>query len=161
MSISKRAFYLFTLCSLLIGCYSSPRFGEERRTPKTSKPSSAPTAKQDNETTATTSSRKPLLVLEGVASYYAGDFHGKVTSNGEQYDMYSLTAAHRTFPFGTKVRVVNLDNNKSVIIRINDRGPFHESRIIDLSYGAAKALDMLQRGTARVRLEVIEWGKGQ
>ncbi len=150
---------LLILLLLLIGCYSSPRFREEKKeqertinTSVTKKQSSEPEISRKN---------KPLLVLEGVASYYAEDFHGKMTSNGEKYDMHSLTAAHRNFPFGTKIRVINLENNKSVIVRINDRGPFHESRIIDLSYGAAKAIEMVNTGTARVRLEVLEWGKGQ
>lgn len=102
-----------------------------------------------------------LLTLEGIASYYAHDFHGKLTSNGEIFDMHALTAAHRVFPFGTKVRVTNLDNGKSVIVRINDRGPFVEARIIDLSLGAAKELDMIQKGTTRVRLDVLEWGDGK
>ncbi len=101
-----------------------------------------------------------LLTLEGVASYYADDFHGKLTSNGEVFDMHGLTAAHRTLPFDSVVRVANLENNKSVVLRINDRGPFVDGRIIDLSLGAAKELDMVQKGTARVRIEVLEWGDG-
>lgn len=105
-------------------------------------------------------SGKALLMLEGVASYYADEFHGKLTSNGETFDMDGLTAAHRTFPFGTKVRVTNLENNKSVIVRVNDRGPFKEGRIIDLSRGAAKEIDLIRTGTARVKLEVLEWGLG-
>ena len=99
-----------------------------------------------------------LLALEGVASYYADDFHGKMTSNGETFNMNDLTAAHRVFPFGTLVRVTNLDNNKTVTVRVNDRGPFKEGRIIDLSLGAAKEISLIEKGTARVRLEVLEWG---
>jgi rare lipoprotein A len=75
--------------------------------------------------------------------------------------MHGLTAAHRTFPFGTKVRVTNLVNNLSVIVRINDRGPFVEGRIIDLSLGAATVIESVQSGTVKVRLEVLEWGRGQ
>jgi rare lipoprotein A len=101
------------------------------------------------------------LTLEGIVSYYAHDFHGKQTSSGETYDMNALTAAHRNFPFGTKVRVKNLENNKIVIVRVNDRGPFKEGRIMDLSLGAAKEIDLILNGTARVRLEVIEWGNGK
>lgn len=104
---------------------------------------------------------KALLTIEGVASYYADDFHGKRTSNGETFDMNALTAAHRTFPFGTKVRVTNLENSKAVLVRVNDRGPFKEGRIMDLSLGAAKAIDLIQTGTARVRIDVLEWGNGQ
>lgn len=106
------------------------------------------------------STGKPLLTLEGLASYYADDFHGQLTSNGETYDMNGLTAAHRTFPFGTKVRVTNLQNNLWVIVRINDRGPFVEGRIIDLSLGAAKVIQSVNVGTVMVRLEVLEWGHG-
>ncbi|NOZ08162.1 MAG: septal ring lytic transglycosylase RlpA family protein [FCB group bacterium] len=97
-------------------------------------------------------------VMTGIASYYGRDFHGKLTANGEVYDMYGLTAAHKTLPLNTIVRVTNLDNDKSLILRINDRGPYIEGRILDCSYGAAKKLGYLKAGTARVRIEVIEWG---
>ncbi len=97
-------------------------------------------------------------MYNGKASYYAHDFHGKKTANGEIFDMHQYTAAHRSFPFNTKVRVTNLDNGKSCLIRINDRGPFKLERIMDLSYGAAEALDMIKSGTASVQLEVVEWG---
>jgi rare lipoprotein A len=92
----------------------------------------------------------------GVASYYGLEFHGRRTSSGEIYDMSELTAAHPTLPFGTLVRVTNLANNKSVIVRINDRGPFKKNRIIDVSYEAAKQLGFLNDGTALVKIEVIE-----
>ena len=95
---------------------------------------------------------------EGTASYYADEFHGRKTSNGEVFDMDSLTAAHRSLPFGTKVRVTNLDNGRSVVVRINDRGPFVEGRIIDLSLAGARAIGMIGTGTAPVKLEVIEFG---
>jgi rare lipoprotein A len=75
--------------------------------------------------------------------------------------MHALTAAHRNFPFGTKVRVTSLENKKTVIVRVNDRGPFKEGRIMDLSMGAAKEIDLILNGTARVRLEVLEWGNGK
>ena len=93
---------------------------------------------------------------EGVASWYGRRFHGKRTSSGERYNMNDLTAAHRTLPFDTLVRVINLKNNRSVTVRINDRGPFSESsRIIDLSYAGAKRLGIVRAGMAEVRLEVI------
>jgi rare lipoprotein A len=95
------------------------------------------------------------LVLEGIASYYADEFHGRTTANGETYDMHDLTAAHRTLPFNTRVRVTNLSNNRSVVVRINDRGPFKSDRIIDLSYRAAEELSMLGPGTARVALDLL------
>ncbi|SFX62928.1 septal ring lytic transglycosylase RlpA family protein [Marinospirillum alkaliphilum] len=92
----------------------------------------------------------------GVASWYGSKFHGHETSNGEIYDMYAMTAAHTSLPLPTYVRVTNLENNRQVIVRVNDRGPFVGNRIIDLSYAAAYRLDMLQTGTARVRIEAID-----
>ena len=91
----------------------------------------------------------------GIASWYGPNFHGKKTSNGEYYDMYAMTAAHKTLPMNTIVKVTNLLNGRSVIVRINDRGPFVKNRIIDLSYAAAKKLGVVATGTAPVRLEVI------
>ncbi|MBW3698036.1 septal ring lytic transglycosylase RlpA family protein [Vibrio sp. T187] len=91
----------------------------------------------------------------GKASWYGKKFHGHLTSNGEVYDMYSMSAAHKTLPIPSYVKVVNTDNGKSTIVRINDRGPFHEGRIIDLSYAAAYKLDVVKTGTANVEIEVI------
>ncbi|MGF1752407.1 septal ring lytic transglycosylase RlpA family protein [Vibrio makurazakiensis] len=91
----------------------------------------------------------------GKASWYGKKFHGHLTSNGEVYDMYSMSAAHKTLPIPSYVKVTNTDNNKSTIVRVNDRGPFHEGRIIDLSYAAAYKLDVLKTGTANVAIEVI------
>lgn len=93
--------------------------------------------------------------FEGEASYYAHKFHGRKTANGEIFDMHAMTAAHKTLPFGTLVRVTNLANQKSVEVRINDRGPFVRNRIIDLSLAAATKLDMLKSGTAHVRVEIL------
>ncbi len=92
---------------------------------------------------------------EGIASWYGPDFHGKTTANGEEYDMYDMTAAHKLLPFDTKVRVTNLTNGKSIVVRINDRGPFIDKRVIDLSKTGADRLGMLGCGTARVRVEAI------
>lgn len=89
----------------------------------------------------------------GIASWYGEDFHGRKTANGEVYDMYAMTAAHRTLPFNTRVRVTNLDNGQKTEVRINDRGPFVPGRIIDLSRSGAKQLGMLGPGTARVLVE--------
>ena len=94
----------------------------------------------------------------GNASWYGRKFHGRLTSSGEPFDMYELTAAHRTLPIPTYARVTNLENDRSTIVRINDRGPFHDNRIIDLSYAAAVKLGYSARGTARVRVEVLEPG---
>jgi rare lipoprotein A len=95
-------------------------------------------------------------VERGMASWYGPDFHGKPTSNREIYDMFDMTAAHQTLPFGTHVIVTNLNNSKAVTVRINDRGPFVKGRIIDLSYAAAKVLDMVGLGTAPVSIEVLK-----
>jgi len=92
---------------------------------------------------------------QGVASWYGTKFHGKRTSSGEPYDMYAMTAAHKTLPLPTFVRVTNLENNRAVVVRVNDRGPFVDERIIDLSYAAAIKLDMTRKGTAKVKLEAL------
>lgn len=92
---------------------------------------------------------------EGRASWYGAKFHGHATSNGERFDMYQMSAAHKTLPLPTYLRVTNLENGKTAIVRVNDRGPFHEGRILDLSYAAAKKLGYSNRGTALVRLEAI------
>ena len=121
---------------LLAGCTASPRFTSVNY--------------------PTTRSVEGSIVEEGIASYYAEEFHGRKTSSGEIYDMNAMTAAHPTLPFNTMVKVTNLENGMSTIVRINDRGPFKDMRIIDLSYAAAKAISMIGTGTARVKLEVIK-----
>jgi rare lipoprotein A len=152
MSFSEKIHVRFTITSLLyccavivlIGCTASPRFVSAR-----------------NQGRRTVIGEKTTLgpaIEEGLASYYADKYNGQQTSNGEVYDMYALTAAHPTHPFNTKVKVTNLDNGRSVVLRINDRGPFLKDRIIDVSYTAAKQLQMIGTGTAQVRIEVIEWG---
>ena len=95
--------------------------------------------------------------LQGLASWYGGKFHGRLTSSGEVFDTNDLTAAHRTLPFGARVKVTNLDNGKSVIVKINDRGPFVEPRIIDLSRAAAEEIAMIDTGVARVSLEIVDF----
>ncbi len=92
---------------------------------------------------------------EGLASYYADFFHGQKTASGEMYDSATLTGAHRELPFGTIVEVTNLDNQRSVKIKINDRGPFVENRIIDLSKAAAKKLEFIQQGIVPVQLKIV------
>ncbi len=91
----------------------------------------------------------------GTASYYGSRHHGKRTASGEAFDQHGLTAAHRSLPFGTKVLVTNLKNDRSVVVRINDRGPHTRGRLIDLSRAAAQRLDMLRSGTARVRVQSL------
>ncbi len=92
----------------------------------------------------------------GIASWYGTKFHGNKTANGETYDMYIMSAAHKELPIPTYLRVNNLGNGRSVIVRVNDRGPFHDNRIIDLSYAAAARLDMLREGTALVEITAID-----
>ena len=96
----------------------------------------------------------PLAVQQGLASYYGREFHGRKTANGEIFDMEAMTAAHRTLPFGTMVRVTNIRTSQSVTVRINDRGPFVEGRLIDLSQGAARKIGI--DGVEPVRLEIIQ-----
>ena len=98
---------------------------------------------------------------EGMASWYGKDFHGKKTANGEIYDMHGMTAAHKLLPFGTQLKVTNLDNNRAIVVRVNDRGPFVANRVIDLTHSGAAELDMIGPGTARVRLESIGTVPGQ
>ncbi|MEH6544664.1 MAG: septal ring lytic transglycosylase RlpA family protein [Porticoccaceae bacterium] len=98
---------------------------------------------------------------EGTASWYGTKFHGRKTANGETYDMYGMTAAHKTLPIPSYVKVTNLANQRSAIVRVNDRGPFHGDRIIDLSYAAAKKLAYAGPGTARVQVEAIDPGDYQ
>ena len=106
---------------------------------------------------------QPLLVAQrqqrshtkGRASWYGPGFYGRTTANGEQFNSHEMTAAHRSLPFGTKVRVTNIKNDRSAIVRINDRGPFIKGRVIDLSKAAARVLGVLQPGTAPVRLEIL------
>tara|TARA_R110002111_G_scaffold76223_2_gene120744 strand:- start:872 stop:1672 length:801 start_codon:yes stop_codon:yes gene_type:complete len=92
----------------------------------------------------------------GVASWYGKKFHGRLTSNGEKYDMYQMSAAHKTLPIPTMVKVTNLDNGQHVILRINDRGPFHDNRVIDLSFAAAQALGYSDQGIAPVVVEALD-----
>ena len=96
------------------------------------------------------------MITEGNASYYAHRFHGRLTANGERFNMHELTAAHKSLPFGSMVQVTNLANGKKVLVRINDRGPYIKGRIIDLSLKAAKEIDLLKKGVTNVRIEAFE-----
>ncbi len=97
-----------------------------------------------------------VAVFEGKASWYGREQHGHLTANGERFDMYAHTAAHRTLHMGTHVRVINLRNGRATVVRINDRGPYSHGRIIDVSYAAAKDLGMIDAGVVPVRLEVLQ-----
>lgn len=129
--------YTLPLC-LLIGCTAAPRFVSDRSRP---------------------ASESGGYQLSGIASYYSDEFNGRTTASGETFDMNDLTAAHRTLPFNTLVRVRNLLNGLEVIVRVNDRGPFKDDRVIDLSLEAAKRVDLIPFGTAPVSLEVVELGR--
>ena len=145
---------LLSIASLfLIGCSASQRFGKEDNRKESH------SRYEKSESYDENTNIKPLETVKGIASYYADKYHGKQTSNGEIYDMYGLTAAHKTYPFGTIVKITNLSNGKSVKLRINDRMPDYNPRLIDVSYGAAIKLDMLTSGIAKVKLEVLKWGK--
>ena len=104
-------------------------------------------------------SLRSVATQEGLASYYSNDFNGRKTSSGEIFDNRRFTAAHRTYPFGTVVRVTNLDTDAEVTVRINDRGPVKPERVIDLTFAAAKQIGIVRSGLGHVRLDVLEWGK--
>jgi rare lipoprotein A len=149
---------------LVVGCGSSSRFSSNENKIKNKYPNE--TRKSESEEKVL----KPVIkdeyanrpVLEsqtGVASYYGDKFEGKKTSFGEIFKKNDLTAAHLKYPYNTILRVINLLNNKSVILRVNDRKPDFNGRIIDVSYGAAKKLEMIKSGITEVRIEVLKWGK--
>lgn len=140
------------LIYLILGCTSSPRYTSQ----EVSSPVSKIKSKSSNKKSI--KNRKHKKIIYGVSSFYAEDFHGKLTANGEVYDMYGLTAAHKTLPLNTICRVTNQQNDKTLILRINDRGPYIKGRILDCSYGAAKKLDFIVQGTTDVKIEIIEWG---
>jgi rare lipoprotein A len=139
--------FLLVLFFLIVAC--GPRHVViDRRTP--------PLEKQEVKKESV--KRETHEVQHGVASWYGGEFHGRPTSSGEVYDMYQLTCAHNTFPLGTVVMVTNLENGRSLELKVNDRGPFAKERIIDVSYAAAQMLGMWEKGTALVKVEVISPG---
>jgi rare lipoprotein A len=138
------------------GCSSAPRYGNQAVPEKTRKPvRTQPTRQIPVEKNPELSYQRSWI---GFSSWYGEEFHGKKTASGEIFDMHALTAAHRTLPLGTLIRVTNLENNRSVVVKINDRGPYVEGRILDLSYGAAKALGFENMGTAKVHIQVISFG---
>lgn len=151
----------------LWSCGSSPRF-TSNDTPPDRPPADRPARdiqpdiKDEEKTNYNEFHNVTILETEtGTASFYGDGFHGNLTSNGEIYDMYGISAAHPAYPEGTIIRVTNLSNNLSQILRVNDRMPQHPDRVIDLSYGAAKKLDMINDGLAEVKIEVLKWGDGK
>ena len=111
---------------------------------------------KDTKTSSYNSEEEKTLYQTGVASFYGGKWHGKRTANGEIFDTHSLTAAHKTLPFNTKVKVTNLSNGKSVIVRINNRGPYSKGRVIDLSTAAFSAIENTSKGTTKVQLQIVK-----
>ena len=165
--MAKRGLITFIIILILASCSSAPRYGRAAGALKYKKATSASSKKSkpknkaifiDPKTVNTNVKHKKRMV--GISSFYAEDFHGKLTANGEVYDMYGLTAAHKTLPLNTVARVTNLENGKSLILRINDRGPYIQGRMLDCSYGAAKKLDFIKQGKTKVQVDVIEWGDG-
>ena len=145
--------FLLILFFLLVAC--GPRHVViDRRTPPTEKKEVKKEAVQA-KVEVKIEKRESKGVQYGVASWYGGEFHGRSTSSGEVYDMYQLTCAHNTFPLGTTVMVTNLENGRSLELKVNDRGPFVKERIIDVSYAAAQMLGMWEKGTALVKVEAI------
>ena len=148
----ERRIILLLVFFLLAAC--SPRYVviEKRGSP----PEKQEIKKKDTSAPDTQIERSESKGVQyGVASWYGGEFHGRATSSGEIYDMYQLTCAHNTLPLGTTVMVTNLENGRSLELKVNDRGPFVKERIIDLSYAAAQMLGIWAKGTAPVKVEVI------
>ena len=143
--------------ALLSGCSSMPVYRSDGAS-RSAKPVASPPAVLTSAPAAhpvdpdKIDTRKAYQV--GVASYYGKKFHGRKTANGEVFNMYKLTAAHRVLPLGTYVKVTNLQNGRWVEVKVNDRGPFIEGRILDLSFAAALELEMVEQGTAKVMIEI-------
>ena len=127
----------------------------KKAVPATNNVAKNSTSRQVIKTSYSPNNAATKMAQSGVASYYGPGFHGRRTANGETFNMHAMTAAHRTLPFGTQVKVTNLANGKSTIVRVNDRGPYAHGRIIDLSVAAAKHIGSTNSGTARVTLEVL------
>ena len=145
------------LIAISLSCSSAARFNS-KQVEKFEKRNRAFFSSNETQIDTFYNLSNSVETVVGLASFYADDFDGKMTANGEIYNMYELTAAHKTYPFNTMIRVTNLANNKTVIVRINDRGPVLENRIIDLSLGAAIQLGMDKAGVQEVKLEIIEFG---
>ncbi|MBZ0200426.1 MAG: septal ring lytic transglycosylase RlpA family protein [Ignavibacteriaceae bacterium] len=165
-----KSIYSFTICIVLfaVGCAESPKFitqGNRIKKEKTPSRQSIPKDKYDSVYVYDIlPGRRHSPVLEsaeGVASYYADKFNGRITASSDIYYRTGYTGAHTKYPLGTIVRVTNLKNNNSVIIKLNDRKPDTNGRVIDLSYKAAADIEMLHDGLAKVLIEVLEWGDGK
>ncbi len=160
MKITKILNFIFIVLFMLFtlqGCISFVRFASKDKEKETEyiDKGNVTITEIDPERTK---SLRVLYSEEGYASYYSYEFHGKKTANGEIFDKDKPSAAHRTLPLGTIARVTNLKNGKSIILRINDRGPFKSGRILDVSYAAAVQLDFVKEGITKVRIDVLEYG---
>lgn len=170
--LKRSSLIFFTLPFILAACsFSQPKADSTQaprtagnNTPVATSPSVPPQVTQENiERFYVVHGRKYAVIKSsqgfaetGIASWYGDPFHGRKTSNGEIYDMHQMTAAHKHLPLPTFVEVTNLHNNKQVVLRVNDRGPFVGNRVIDLSFAAAKALDVIQSGTAQVSIRALD-----
>jgi len=160
--ISRYLFAVIAILAVLVAACSSPPPGPTPDSRYADAHDAAPLKPVSPDDVADATPR-PDPILEdyhnyrerGIASWYGANFNGHATSNGEIYDLYQASAAHKTLPIPSYARVTNLDNGKSVVVRVNDRGPFHSERLIDLSYGAAVKLGYMESGTARVEVEVL------
>ena len=157
--IPIKIFILVFIGFLFVDCAPAPRYKSGNSSITT--PKKKDNKKKGDKQSKTPSFNKSKMVYKGISSYYGPKFHGKLTANGEIFDMYGVTAAHKEFPFNTVTRVTNENNGKSLIIRINDRGPYVDGRILDCSFGAAKKLGFVAEGTAPVEIEILEWGDGE
>ena len=161
-NIIIRSIFFIVLLYYFISCVPAPRYRAEGRSGvHTSIEGKVKKTNDNKKRSNKTVFDKSVMIYKGISSYYGPKFHGKLTANGEVFDMYGITAAHKEMPFNTIVRVTNESNGKSQILRINDRGPYIDNRILDCSFGAAMKLGFVTEGTTNVKIEVIEWGDGK
>lgn len=153
ISFSSALFASNSLLSESSTADSSKASSAERMT--TNKPEVKLLSKSTQKSRSSLSKKQNHKVQTGVASYYGPGFHGRRTANGEKFNMHAMTAAHRTLPFGTKLKVTNTRNGQHTIVRVNDRGPYIGGRVIDLSVAAAKQIGSIQSGVANVKIEVV------
>lgn len=155
MKKSKLKFLFVILISALLleACSSVPRFTSKKNEPNNNSIEVEDLSEYDDYPTLETET--------GVASFYSDKFHGRITYNGEVYDMNGVSAAHPKYQMGTVIRVTNVENGKTVILKINDKMPQHPERIIDLSLGTARLLDFVNQGLVNVKIEVLKWGNGR
>ena len=152
-------YFIISSSIIFSACSSATRYAAKESAESSSDNYTEETAKLVKEENIDLNNIHPLATETGIASYYADKYNGRQTSSGEIYNMYGISAAHPAYAMGTIVKVTNLSNDQSLILKINDRMPDFKGRVIDLSLGAARKLDMIKSGTAKVKIEVIKWGK--